>query len=280
MSSLHTTDRVPFERLFDMSGGYVLDFTNDSFKQFVEEAVGKDIYSHKYASYGNSKAKRLRTFIALESDHIVGQLLERMLQYEVAKSDDLSDERNQLRACCAQKVHKLLGREPDVFTSESKEVEFLHEDFSDVSLSDVPIEGSVAELLENRLTEARSCFASKAYLSVVILCGSILEGVLLGTAIQSPQQFNEAEAAPRDSNRKVKKFRDWSLSNFIDVATDIGKLSLDVKLYGHTLRGFRNYVHPYEQMASGFHPDAHTARISLQVLNAAIADLSGQRERK
>ena len=39
-------------------------------------------------------------------------------------------------------------------------------------------------------------------------------------------------------------------------------------------RGFRNYIHPYQQQASNFAPDEHTARICLQVLKAAIAQLS------
>lgn len=36
---------------------------------------------------------------------------------------------------------------------------------------------------------------------------------------------------------------------------------------------FRNYVHPAEQLAHGFVPDAHTARIGFQVVIAAAADL-------
>ena len=55
-------------------------------------------------------------------------------------------------------------------------------------------------------------------------------------------------------------------------------LKLDVKKFSHELRDFRNYIHPYEQLASKFTPDKHTAEICLQVLKAAIADLSGGRK--
>jgi hypothetical protein len=51
-------------------------------------------------------------------------------------------------------------------------------------------------------------------------------------------------------------------------------LGLDVKKFSHALRDFRNYIHPYEQMASRFNPDAHTAQICFQVLRAAISALS------
>ena len=47
---------------------------------------------------------------------------------------------------------------------------------------------------------------------------------------------------------------------FINVAYEIGLLKLDVQKLSHGLRDFRNYIHPYQQMASGFKPDEHTAQ--------------------
>jgi hypothetical protein len=64
------------------------------------------------------------------------------------------------------------------------------------------------------------------------------------------------------------------LSNFIDVAHDVGLLKEDVKKFSHSLRDFRNYIHPYEQISSRFNPDKHTAKISWQVLKAAIYQLT------
>ena len=64
------------------------------------------------------------------------------------------------------------------------------------------------------------------------------------------------------------------LSNFIDVAYELGLLAEDVKKFSHTLRDFRNYIHPYQQMSSRFNPDKHTAKISWQVLKAALFQLS------
>ena len=48
----------------------------------------------------------------------------------------------------------------------------------------------------------------------------------------------------------------------------------DVKKFSHALRDFRNYIHPFQQMASQFNPDQHTAKICWQVLQAAITQLS------
>lgn len=37
-----------FERLFGMDSGYVLDFTNDSFRDFVHDSIGINIYEEHY----------------------------------------------------------------------------------------------------------------------------------------------------------------------------------------------------------------------------------------
>ena len=85
------------------------------------------------------------------------------------------------------------------------------------------------------------------------LCGNILEGILLGVAKENPKQFNQSSVCPKHKETdKVKQFHEWSLNNFVEVAHDIGFIGLDVKTYSHSLRDFRNYIHPYEQMSSGF----------------------------
>ena len=48
----------------------------------------------------------------------------------------------------------------------------------------------------------------------------------------------------------------------------------DVKKFSHSLRDFRNYIHPFEQLCSRFIPDEHTAKICLQVFQAAIYQIS------
>ena len=63
-----------------MESGYVLDFSNQEFSRLIKDAVGLNIYGNKYEYIGNSKAKRLRAFWALETDFIVGKVLSEMLE--------------------------------------------------------------------------------------------------------------------------------------------------------------------------------------------------------
>ena len=106
---------------------------------------------------------------------------------------------------------------------------------------------------------------------------SVLEGVLLGAALSKPKQFNQSVSIPKNSKGKPKQFHDCTLSELINVASDIGILDPDVKEFSHGLRSFRNYIHPYEQMSSGFSPDKHTANLCFQVLKLALASVAGER---
>ena len=75
MSMLKPVDRMYLERLFEMEGGYVLSFSNSTFKEFVRGSVGEDIYSDAYGGRGASKANRLRTFWSVAPNVKVATLL-------------------------------------------------------------------------------------------------------------------------------------------------------------------------------------------------------------
>jgi hypothetical protein len=81
MSDLKTTEKKPFELLFGMNSGYVMDFTNSTFTEFFSEH-GIDIFSEKYALYGDSKAKRLRAFWQVESNDLVIKVLSALIKYK------------------------------------------------------------------------------------------------------------------------------------------------------------------------------------------------------
>jgi len=157
---------------------------------------------------------------------------------------------------------------------EIKEDDFLHKEFSDVPLDKLGLDGIITSTINLRLEEIKKCLTAKAPLSTIFLCGSSLEGILLGIATKHPREFNQAISSPKDKEGKVKIFPEWTLSNFIDVAYELRFLQEDVKKFSHALRDFRNYIHPYQQVSTGFNPDEHTARICWQVLKAAIFQIS------
>ena len=167
------------------------------------------------------------------------------------------------------------------FEQQKREVvedDFLNREFSDISIEKIGLDGTISDVLTSRFDEIQKCFRAKSWLSVIIMTGSTLEGLLLGIALTNPQLFNSSISSPKTKEGKVKQFHLWTLSNFIDVASETGLLKEDVKKFSQALRDFRNYIHPFEQTSSKFYPDEKTAKICLQVLNAAIFQMTKNRK--
>lgn len=264
-------EKKVFERLFDRSG-YVLDFTDRTFSEFFRE-YQINIDADKYLVNGQSKMKRLRAFWEIESDLLVGKILNGLLEYaqvigNVAEAD--------LKAA-KQIIARLLGQTEAKPKTELSEDEFLQQSFNKIDLSRLELDTVFQKVISQRIDEIQKSLTAKTPLATIFLCGSTLEGLLLDAGTKNPQKFNSAQSAPKDKDGKIRLLHDWTLESLINVAHDLGMLSLDTKKFGHTLKDFRNYIHPRQQAIQKFNPDEHTAKITWQVLQAAIADLSGKR---
>jgi hypothetical protein len=277
MSSLTVVERRYLEKFLMMDSGYVLNYSDNSLGAFFNRHA-IDIHGLKYQTYGTSKAKKLRAFWDIESDPVVSKLMSAMLD-EYAADCDLNKKEmdTELQAKARVIISRLSGKLQAVDSSQSTD-NFLNHEFTIPNIHKLSVEPQAMPIIESRLAEARRALGAGAYLSVIFLCGSVLEAVLLGAAQKEPARFNRASASPKATDGSVKRFHDWSLAQFIDVACEIDMLKPDVKKFSHGLRDFRNYIHPYEQMVSGFTPDEHTAKVCFQVLKAALASVAGERK--
>ena len=86
-----------------MERGFVMDFSDRTFQEFVGEAVDLDINDPKYHYSSNSKANRLRQFIKVESNYTVGKLLSAFCDYWLSKVQtdeiDYHDDENFYKEC-------------------------------------------------------------------------------------------------------------------------------------------------------------------------------------
>ena len=273
MTSLTFADKKLLENLLGMGSGYVLDFSDVTYAAFFREQR-IDIDHQRYHINGTSKAKRMRAFWELATDEEAGKVINALLDYIEATEPKeagagVQDKHRSI-------AHRLLGTKP---TSTARtEKDFLKVDFGDLKLHRLSLDPELEKAVKQRIEEIQQCLSAEiAPLAAVFLSGSTLEGSLLNTATKRPADFNQAKAAPKDKNKKPKQLQDWTLNDLINVACEVGAIGLDVKKHSHSLRDFRNYIHPYEQARAKFKPDKHTAKISWQVLQAAIADLVGKR---
>ncbi|GAB4280682.1 MAG: hypothetical protein Kow0068_05010 [Marinilabiliales bacterium] len=92
MADLNFKEKRLLEKLFEMGGGYVLDFSDRTFQEFIIDTMGIDIYIDKYNYRSGSKANRLRGFWDVESNYNVGLLIENLLDYWLTQTQ--TGERN------------------------------------------------------------------------------------------------------------------------------------------------------------------------------------------
>jgi hypothetical protein len=64
------------------------------------------------------------------------------------------------------------------------------------------------------------------------------------------------------------------LADLIAVAADIQAVSQSAEKLSHTVREYRNLVHPGNQLRTGLKVQPEEARIAVEVLNILIRDLS------
>lgn len=72
---IHFTEKRDIEIALGMGSGYVLDFSNRTFAEFIAASIGIDIYAGPYSSSGRSKANHLRCFFEKAPDYQIGHLL-------------------------------------------------------------------------------------------------------------------------------------------------------------------------------------------------------------
>ena len=267
--TLSNNTKRKLEALLGMGGGYVLDFSNATFEDFVRTAIGVDPYAGEY----ESKANLLRRLWREQPLDTVCRLnLELLDHWQTGKAisgDAITP--------AEQQMHDELRVE---FNQQARSVSqvdaaFLNKDFGTVNLDALPKGLTATDIVRARLIEIDKALSADAPLAVIFLVGSTLEGLLAELAFAQSSAFIASPTAPKQRDGTVKPLQAWTLAELIAVARDVHVLSEDVAKHADQVRNFRNYIHPRQQLKEGFAPRAETARIAQQVLIGALKDLEG-----
>src|SRR5687768_7736797 len=84
-TKIRAIDLRLIDDLFEMGGGYVLDFSNRTFAEFFADELGVDIDSPQFDADGTSKAKRLRFFLRTCEDSVRIRTLRALWEYRQAQ---------------------------------------------------------------------------------------------------------------------------------------------------------------------------------------------------
>jgi hypothetical protein len=96
MTNIRSIDMLFLDDLFEMGGGYVLNFSDRTIAQFFAEELNIDFDDTAYAKNGTSKAKRLRCFLQTVDKPTVVRTLNSLWEYrEVIRQRGGTEERIQ-----------------------------------------------------------------------------------------------------------------------------------------------------------------------------------------
>jgi Abortive infection C-terminus len=99
MSDLSNQEKRKFERIFGMGSGYVLDFSNRTFGEFIEDTVARNIFDEKYNYGSGSKANRFRAFWNEEPNHLVARTLRGLIAHGQEQQLFKNDSPELMEAC-------------------------------------------------------------------------------------------------------------------------------------------------------------------------------------
>lgn len=137
-------------------------------------------------------------------------------------------------------------------------------------------DAELRRIVERDDRELAQAVQSESWKTVLILTGGAIEGVLLDLLLQPDNEprASRHRLAPRDKNQQTKPLDQWDLAHLIDVAHDLDLIKPNVKQFSHSVREYRNLVHPGLEKRSKMVVQESEARAAVNVLDMLHRDMA------
>ncbi len=129
-------------------------------------------------------------------------------------------------------------------------------------------EDSLRKILERDYVEIQRSMISDNWKSAIILSGGSIEALILDLLNENLSVVIESEKAPKGNLDR------WDLNDLIEVAVDTKLVDQEVAKLSHSVREYRNLIHPGVEIRSKLKVEPEEAKIAVQVLNILIRELS------
>lgn len=152
---------------------------------------------------------------------------------------------------------------------EIKETAVESKDFSFIKNADIRL------ILERDYKDIHKNLLLGSWKSAIILSGGSIEALLLDTLQENKPSALNSQKAPTYKSKK-NRIEKWDLSELIDVAADLKLVNLGASKLSHSLREYRNLVHPGVELKSSLKVEPEEAKIAFEILNLVIRDLNSK----
>jgi hypothetical protein len=129
--------------------------------------------------------------------------------------------------------------------------------------------GDLRKIIARDYQEIQRAYISECWKSVIILCGSVIEAILTDVLLSNETNAKKAKSSPNKPD-----ITRWDLSDLIKVSVELCVVGSGVEKLSHSIREYRNLVHPGNEIRNKLMFDAEEARIAVEVLNIVHRDLA------
>jgi hypothetical protein len=130
-------------------------------------------------------------------------------------------------------------------------------------------DAAVRTIIIRDYDELQRAYVAKCWKAVILLCGGSIEAILLDLLKGNEPTAKGAAAAPKQAD-----LTRWDLSDLINVAVELKLVGAGIEKLSHSVRGYRNLIHPGVELRNQLSFDHEEARIALEVLHLLDRELS------
>jgi len=130
-------------------------------------------------------------------------------------------------------------------------------------------DATLRAILTRDYDEIQKSMISGAYKAAIILSGGSIEAVLLDLLNKDESTARASSKAPAESNLDK-----WHLNDLIEVAVDTDSVASEIAKLSHSVREYRNLIHPGVEVRGTLKVEPEEAKIAVEVLNILIRELS------
>ncbi len=225
---LKALDLRLIDDLFEMGGGYVLDFSNRTFSEFFQDELGVNIDDAKYEVEGTSKAKRLRYFLRTVSVNEVVKTLLALWDYRetLRRRSGAEEKYPEHKIEFFQLIERLGGKPPESIKQKTSDIEKpkvddavvndLYNELVNLNLLEPQPRGYAFEKFLKKLFDAYGLSGRASFR----ITGEQIDGSLEFSGetylLEAKWQNKPADAADlRSFNGKVEDKASWSRGLFV-----------------------------------------------------------------
>ncbi|NMB80550.1 MAG: hypothetical protein GYA14_01895 [Ignavibacteria bacterium] len=128
---------------------------------------------------------------------------------------------------------------------------------------------NIRKILERDYQEIQRNMISLNWKSSIILCGGSIEAILLDLLMKNSTKACASPKAPKEND-----LNRWDLNDLVEVAVEEKAIGSEIAKLSHTVREYRNLIHPGVEVRKSLKVESEEAKIAVEVLHILIRELS------